>query len=747
MPIARIILINALLLFLGTAQALEPAPVSADAGTGAVGRLRIGVVLSGGGARGAAHIGVLRVLEQLHVPIDAIAGTSMGAVVGGLYASGMSAAEIEHAMASLDWQAAFRDRPARTELAFRRKEEDRQFLVNLPIGIHGKQLLIPKGLVQGQQLLESLRRLTLPVATLSDFDQLPTPFRAVATNLETGAPVVMRDGDLVTSMRASMSVPGVFAPVEYRDQLLVDGGLAENLPIDVARTMGVDVLIVSDADYPLQTRKNLESLTSITNQMIGILLRRDSDRQLRTLGTRDVLISLQLGDFSSYDFVNTPKIVGAGELAASAMAERLRALALPEADYQGYLAARAARRTGLPRIEFVRAEPDAAQYQRLIAGRFGQFVGRSVDPDALRRQVDALYGLGYMESLDYHLIQNSAGAFGLDIDAHRNAWGPNYLRFGVELQDDFQGNTSFNAAGRLIFTELNSLGAESVWDLQVGTAPRLATEFYQPLTVDGPYFIAPHVQVEAHDVAQIENNRQVGNFRVRSVDYGLDLGRAFGNWGEARLGTLVSQGTSRVNIGDVTAPGTTFDVRDAFFRFSYDQLDRANFPHSGEALTAQLTLNSSGKVGVGEGTDQFTFDWRAAHSWARNTLVAWVSSGSTIGGSQSDVSSYFPLGGFLNLSGVHAATLAGPQFAIARLIYLRNVGNGGEGVLDVPAYVGMSIEDGNVWSSRRQISLGSTHQDMSLFFGADTYIGPAYLAIGYDTSGSTEFYLVLGHSF
>ncbi len=759
----RVILAVALLLGAGAAEAQAQAPEAAvaaaaptaattaaapAAATGAVpGRVRIGLVLSGGGARGAAHIGVLKILEQLHVPIDAIAGTSMGAVVGGLYASGMSATEIEQAMASVDWQAAFRDRPPRTQLAFRRKEEDRQYLVNLPIGLRGKQLLIPQGLVQGQQLLENLRRLTLPVARIADFDQLPTPFRAVATNLETGEGVVLRDGDLATALRASMSVPGVFAPVEYRNSILVDGGLAENLPIDIARAMGVDLLIVADADYPLQPRKNLDSLPSITNQMIGILMRRDSDRQLRTLKANDVLISLQLGDFSSYDFPDTPKIVGAGEVAAEGVEARLRALALSDADYARYLGERVARRAGPPPIEFVKVDADSPYYRRAINDRFDRFVGTTVDAGALKRQVDALYGLGYMETLDYRVVQDPAGDYGLDITARRNSWGPNYLRFGVELQDDFQGNTSFNASSRLLFTELNALGAESVWDLQVGTAPRLYTEFYQPLATNSPYFVAPHVQIEAHDVAQIEDGRQVGNFRVRSFDYGLDFGRELGNWGEMRVGALESQGSSRVEVGDFSAPGSTFNVRDAFFSFNYDQLDRANFPHSGQALSAQLTLNNSGSAGGGEGTDQFTFDWRGAHSWARNTLVAWLSSGSTIGGSQTNVPTYFPLGGFLNLSGVHASTLAGPQYAIGRLIYLRNVGNGGQGILDVPAYLGLSFEDGNVWATRQQISFGSTHQDFSLFFGADTYIGPAYLAVGYDASGSTEFYLVLGHSF
>jgi NTE family protein len=741
MRIAKTVVLAALLFVSATAGAQDSSIDGGADRTQAV-RPRVGLVLSGGGARGATHIGVLKMLDQLHVPVDVIAGTSMGAVVGGLYASGMSGEQIERAMASLDWQAAFRDRPPRTELDYRRKEEDRRFLVNLPVGLQGKRLVIPKGLVQGQMLTETLRLLTLPVARITDFDQLPTRFRAVATNLETGGKRVIGDGDLTTAMRASMSVPGLLAPVEYRGELLVDGGLADNLPIDVARSMGVDILIVVDAGFPLQPRKSLNSLPGITNQMLSILLRKDIERDLATLGPNDIVVSPQLGDFSSYDFPETMKIVSAGVAAAQAVQTRLAALALSDEDYARYQQARSQVRSAPPKIEFVRVEPDSKSYQRPIEDMFGQFEGRAVDPDALKGEVGALYGRGDLEMLDYRLVRNPLGQFGLDFTARRNSWGPNYLRFGISLQDDFKGQTSFNAAARLDFTELNSLGAESVWDLQVGTAPLLATELFLPLSNVTRYFIAPHAQLEAHDVAQIVNDRQVGQFRVSSVDYGLDFGREFSNWGELRVGSLNSNGSSRLDLG-IPAPASNFNVTEYFVRFGYDSLTSADFPRSGAALTAQASVESGGE----QGTDLFTFDWRGAHSWARNTVVAWITAGSTIGGSTSNVRTFFPLGGFLNLSGVPAETLAGPQFAIGRLIYLRKVGNGGEGILSVPAYLGASFEAGNVWTARRDISFGSTRKDFSLFFGADTYIGPAYLAVGYDDSGSTAFYLFLGRSF
>ncbi|HUJ52989.1 MAG TPA: patatin-like phospholipase family protein, partial [Steroidobacteraceae bacterium] len=300
------------------AQALTETPSAAPLHH----RPRVGLVLSGGGARGAAHVGVLKVLEQTHVPIDAIAGTSMGAVVGGLYASGLSARDIEKIMTSINWQDAFRDRPPREDLDLRRKEEDENYLVKFPLGVRDGQIVLPKGLVQGQRLTETLRRLTLPVARITHFDDLPTPFRAVATDLENGDRVVMDSGDLTTAMRASLSAPGVFAPVERDGRLLVDGGIADNLPVDIARAMGVDVLIVVDVSAPLLVRQQLSSAPVISNQMLAILIRHNSEAQLASLTPKDILIQPPLGNASSFDFGSVGKVIGAGEIAARGKLDR-----------------------------------------------------------------------------------------------------------------------------------------------------------------------------------------------------------------------------------------------------------------------------------------------------------------------------------------------------------------------------------------------------------------------------------------
>src|ERR1700723_4286678 len=318
------------------------APPNAPAAPPAEVRPRICLVLSGGGARGMAHIGVLKVLEELKVPIDCIAGTSMGAVVGGLYASGMSAAQIDTTMRWVDWQEAFRDLPPRRDLAFRRKQDDRNFLVDLPLGLKHGKILLPKGFIQGQKLQETLRQLTLPFSNSTDFDRLPTPFRAVSTDLETGDAVLLDKGDLSIAMRASISAPGVFAPVDYEGRLLVDGGLADNLPIDVARAMNADILIVSDVSFPLHDRAQLDSALSISNQMLAILLRKDSDRQKSTLGPKDVLIEPNLGLTPATDFTAAVSVISRGEDAARAATAALEAYGVGDTAYREYLARRGA---------------------------------------------------------------------------------------------------------------------------------------------------------------------------------------------------------------------------------------------------------------------------------------------------------------------------------------------------------------------------------------------------------------------
>jgi NTE family protein len=728
--------------------ALAPAQTVATAdvvpGTGP-GRPRIGLVLSGGGARGAAHVGVLKVLDELHVPIDAIAGTSMGAVVGGLYASGLTAKQIEAIISSVDWQEAFRDRPPRYDLSYRRKREDSDFLVQLPLGIKAGRFLIPRGLIQGQKLGQILRELTLPVARLDDFDALPTRFRAVATDLETGQAVLLGAGDLGGALRASVSAPGLFAPVDYENRLLVDGGISENLPIEVARSMGVDILIVVDVGFPLLKRERLNSVANISNQMLAILIRRDSERQRATLTRRDIVIDPQLGDYSSFDFSRLVRTIGIGEKAARESLPQLAALGIAPAEYDRYIARRAAARSEPPRIEFVKVEPGSERYAARIQQSFGDLAGSTLDPIDAGTRISRFYGQGTLESLDYRLVRDD-DQYGLMVRARRNSWGPNYVRFGLRLQDDFQGNSNFDAAVRFVMTEMNSLGAEWLFDLQVGEAPRLSTEAYLPLSFRQRYFFAPHAEFAVRNLPQVQDEKQIGEFRVRSMRVGLDFGREFGNSSELRGGLEREQGTSRLRLGATQTPEDDFTTREFFARFSYDRLDNVSFPRFGQALRFEWRGELDNEVSD-QYSDSLTLDYRFAHSWGRNTAIVWASAGTLLDPEDATLRSYFPLGGFLNLSGLTPDALSGANYGIARFIYYRKIGSGGEGFLNVPVYLGMSFEAGNAWARSSDIGFGDARKDASLFLGLDTFLGPAYLAAGYDDRGRSAFYLFLGRRF
>jgi NTE family protein len=714
-------------------------------------RPRVCLVLSGGGARGMAHIGVLKVLEELRIPIDCIAGTSMGAVVGGLYASGMTAAQIDATMRSVDWQEAFRDAPPRRDLAFRRKQDDRNFLVRLPLGLKHGQILLPKGFIQGQKLQETLRQLTLPFSNSTDFDQLPTPFRAVATDLLTGNAVLMDKGDLAIAMRASISAPGVFAPVETQGRVLVDGGLAENLPIDVARAMHADILIVSDVSFPLQARSALDSALSISNQMLAILVRKDADRQRATLGSSDILVEPQLGPASSTDFTAVNSTIAAGENAAHVMLARLDPLSVSDAAYHDYLARRVSREPGLPAIQFVRVDEQSKRYEKTILAEMQPLVGKPLDIDAVGARVTELYGLGNFETLDYALVEQGQGAdqeSGLEVRARRKSWGPNYVRFGLNLEDDFQGNSRYNAAARFILTELDDLGAELVTDVQIGSDPKVASEFYQPLNAERTWFVAPSLRIEARDLQIYAKDVEIADYRDREAEADFDIGRTLGNWGEIRAGFHRTNGSAHLRLGDPNLVERQYNDGELFVKFSYDRLDNLHFPREGQQFTFQWDANRT-DLGADAASDKVQADWLMAGSRGRNTLLFWASAGSVVGGNikATAVPDLFSLGGFFNLSGLAPTSLFGPNYAIARAIYFRKIGRGGEGFFEFPAYVGMSLELGNIWQQRSDINLGSARKDASLFLAFDTFLGPVYLGSGYDTAGHSAYYLFLGRTF
>lgn len=716
------------------AQELQTAPADE--------RPRIGLVLGGGGARGIAHIGVLKELERLQVPVDAIAGTSMGAIVGSLYASGKSSDELEALVQRIDWADAFVDAPRRERLSFRRKQDDAAYPIGFEVGVRDGEVQLPKGLIQGQKLQLILREELLHVSHIVDFDELPIPFRAVASDIESGEAVVMGEGDLALAARASMSAPGIFSPAQVDGRTLVDGGLVGNLPIDVAREMGVDVVIAVDVEFPLYPDDKLQSALEITEQMLTILIRKETQRQIATLAADDVLIRPSLGEYASTNFAAVMETIEPGEAATQAVAEKLRALSLPAEAYAAHRASRRAAAGLDAPLDFVRVVDSGPLSARVLQSRLRTEPGDRVDPQRLSADVERLYGLNSYEQVDYRLVDDGEG-HGIEFRTQAKSWGPNYLKFGLSIEDDFEGATAFNVASRLTLTGINALGAEWRNDLQLGTEPRFVTELYQPLSFDSRFFVAPRLQLEQRNLRLFAANESVARYRFGEATVGIDLGRELGTWGEFRIGALRGVGNARVKVGDPALPNFEFDNGGFFTRFSVDTLDDAQLPTRGTRLNVEWLMSRPG-VGADSEFDTIEASLDRAWTWNDTTLIAGVEYATTI---QSDdtIQDYFRLGGFQRLSGLERGEISGPHAALARLVLYRRAGGDDGDFLDMPLYLGASFEAGNVWQDRSAMSLDTTELNGSLFAGVDTFFGPVFLAAGFSEHGDRSFYLFLGN--
>jgi NTE family protein len=526
--------------------------------------------------------------------------------------------------------------------------------------------------------------------------------------------------------------------------MLVDGGLVDNLPIDTARAMGVDVLIVVDVSFPLYQRAELTSPLEVTNQAFAILIRSRTLEEREKLRPTDIVLDPALGRFTSADFSRVPEALRAGEESARGSAATLAKLSLSDADYRDYLAKRSTRSTELPLIEFVRADSASAQYDPLIQETMKDLVGKQLDKELVRSKLSSLYALDRFETIDYSLVDDDAGRAGLQLDLRRKSWGPNYVRMGLNLEDDFEGNSRYNAAVRFIATELNALGGEWLTDIQIGENPKFFTEFYQPLSLASRYFIAPQFDFEERSVFELRNNDRVAEYRVREVSGGVDFGREISNWGEIRFGVHRGTGHRRVLIGDPSLPATEFDRGGYFTRFSYDKLDSIFFPRHGQQFDIEWSAQRE-NIGADSDFDIVRTSWLIARSFDRHTFIFWTDEGTTVDALATPENS-FTLGGFLNLSGLTPGFLSGPHYAIGRLIYYRRVGRGGSGVLDLPAYAGVSVEAGNTWLDRKDM-FSDMRLNGSVWFGLDTPLGPVYLAVGADEGGDKAFYLFLGRTF
>ncbi|AXO87640.1 hypothetical protein DZC75_06225 [Pseudomonas parafulva] len=704
-------------------------------------RPKVGLVLSGGAARGLAHIGVLKALEEQGVRIDAIAGTSMGAVVGGLYASGYSIEELEHLALTLDWQQALSDAPPRKDVPFRRKQDDRDFLVKQKLSFRDDGSLgLPLGVIQGQNLSLLLESKLAHTADIRDFDKLPIPFRAVATDIASGEKVVFRRGHLPQVVRASMSIPAVFAPVELDGRLLVDGGMVDNIPLDVVREMGVDLAIVVDIGTPLRSRKQLATVVDVLNQSITLMTRRNSEEQLASLGREDILVQPPLSAFGVTDFGRAQDMIDAGYRATRALDARLAGL---RRGGDAELAVARSPRQRTPVITAIKVENDSKVSDEVIRYYIRQPIGEPLALDRLQTDMGTLYGLDYFDRVQYRVVHKGDDNT-LVINARGRRGGTDYLRLGLNLSDDMRGDSAFNLGASYRVNGINRLGAEWLTRAQIGDQQELYSEFYQPLDVGSRYFVAPYLSLGSQNIEATLDNDPVAEYRLERYGFGLNLGRQIGTYGEVRLGVGKAWGEAEVRIGDQSLPKVSFNEGFYELKYSFDTFDNVYFPHSGEDIGLSLrkfdrSLDSDSDY------RQWQFHLDKALSYGANTWVLGGRYGRTLDDTEV-VTSSFVLGGARQLSGFRQDSLSGQNISLMRMVYYRRLTPRAYVPLDLPLYLGGSLERGRAWNNDNDFDSGYINA-ASVFLGLETPLGPLNISYGINTEHQKAVYLNLGSSF
>ena len=704
----------------------------------AIARPKVGLVLSGGGARGVAHIGVLKVLEEMHIPIDYVVGTSMGSIVAGAYAMGNDPAALETRLNSVAWADVLNDRPPRLERSNYAKENERNNIVSQELGFRDGTLRIPRGLNYGQQIEFFFNRLATETGEVGDFDQLDIPFRAVATDIETGKMVVLKGGGIARAMRASMSVPGIFAPVEIDGHALLDGGLVRNLPIDVARDMGADIIIAVNLGTSLLKRDKIVSVFGVGQQMLNILTEQNVQASLTELTSKDVLILPDLGDFNAADFDNATKTIAIGEAAARTAAPQLQKLSLDQAAWRAHLAERRARHPLPGKVNTIRIDRSRMTHlsEQMIASKLTIQPGVAFSTDQLHADLNGLYASGDFQSVNHHFEEDAAGRT-LVVEPVEKEWGPNYFRAGVRMATDLAGDSDFTLLLSHRSKFLNAAGLESRNDISLGQVVSFKTQLYQPLGVLDQWFIAPSILLSQTRENLIVNDQPVATYRVRQRSFGIDIGKHVDSATTIRAG--LERGSASADPSVAVADFKRQENRIGVLKleFVHDQLDDWAFPTAGKYAFGALRMSAPA---LGADSNYVRAEGGIESVWAhREHRLNLGARAGRIWGNGLPVLELFSLGGFINLSGLRPRQLIGEGYTFARAIYTRKTEL--LGLKNV--YLGGSLETGRVSHRFNGAQVGNRFSS-SVFGAIDTGAGPFTIGAGLGESGNRTFYLFFG---
>ena len=541
---------------------------------------KLGLVLEGGGALGLAHIGVIQYLEEHHIPVSYVAGTSMGGLVGGVYATGRNAAEVRDVVKSIDWNQVIGGHVPFEDLSFRRKQDAHDYPSTLEFGLH-KGLQFPSGFNSGQQVDLILDRIALPYSEINNFNEMPIPFACVATDLIAKREHVFRDGPLELALRSTMSLPGIFSPVRVEGHIYVDGGLLNNIPINVAKEMGADyVLGIHLQTATLNPNEQLSSF-AVLGQAISVMIAANEDR---SKPHADLLVSVPLEKYTAMDYNQADAIIKAGYDAPAANADKLAALAVDEASWKQYLAERDSRRRKAAVPQFVDVGGVPPDIARPMADQLSGFAGKPVDVAELDNQITLIDGTGNFSAVSYSMVKKD-GKQGLRLEAQPKTYSPPIVRPLIVIDGADYNEVFFSTGARITFLDFGGYRRELRNDVMVGTQYQLSSEYYRPFTPLSNWFVAPRINLDSNQYPLYVGNTLLSLYRNRTVLGGLDLGYAFGRTGELRLGYEGGYQRLSPQIGnsDVlpTVSGGTGDVR---LRYAFNTLDDPVIPRKGEGV-------------------------------------------------------------------------------------------------------------------------------------------------------------------
>ncbi|EGT3628005.1 patatin [Morganella morganii] len=716
-------------------------------------RLKIGVVLSGGGAKGAAHVGVLKILEEHNIPVDYIAGTSIGAYVAGMYSLGCSASEVEAIMMGVDWDSGYSDTIPRNILSYRDKQLRDRYNIPLNIGYNEGQVRAPSGLLRGQTMSQLLRQSTDLVQQFGDFDDLAIPYRAVATDLETSLPVVISHGSMVKAMQASATVPGALQPAQIDGKLLVDGGIANNMPVDVVKAMGADIIIAVDIGSPLVKKDKLDSTIAVLDQLSNFLTNASTEKQKLLLTDKDVLIRPAIDALSTTDFTIMPLALTLGKEAANGQLDKLSSMSVSPEDYAAYVEAKKAKgkllmadvRHSVNEIVF---DNQSKVSLNLLTETLNIKPGQAVSKDELNEALKRIYSLNKFERVDAEFVEGEDGRV-LTVTTKAKSWGPNYFQLGFNWEDDFNSESAISFDMAYTMTDLTFNGGEWRNEIKLGMEKLFATEFYQPLDRDQQFFSRARYQYDTRNWDLYDNNNRLLTFDKKTHTIELGIGYNYTSQGMIELGLVAEKGAI---INDAwLSRDLDFSSYGAYFRFGYDSLDSISFPTSGNRVTLNVYVrNEDFDDIIDDNQNQYSVqieaDWKGALSVGNHAFVgkASISTNDNDGMNTLHLSE---LGGFLNLSGYHKDSLTGAHKVFGAFVYQYDLGRDALGMTDYPLYLGWSLEAGNVWDERSEVTLTDLIYASSLYIGTDTSMGPAAIGFGITDLGDKSFYLFVGKNF